>query len=654
MCGIAGFFTPEHMAASQMDSISSSMARRLSHRGPDDEGVWNDNFAGIALAHRRLSIVDLSAAGHQPMSSPCGRYVIIFNGEIYNHQDIREDLLAAGHSTWKGHSDTETLLTAISAWGVERSLKATVGMFAFALWDRAARSLTLARDRLGERPLYYGIQNGTFLFASELKAFHAHPSFTSQIDRQALASYFQLSVVPTPQSIYRQIYKLPPATWLTIHRNDIVSRTLPTPSPYWSLKEIVGNAQADLFTGSHDEAAGELDRLLRISIKGQMLSDVPLGAFLSGGIDSSTIVALMQSQSSDPIKTFTIGFDEKGFNEADHARLVAKHLGTAHTELLLRPEQAMDVIPKLPSIYDEPFADVSQIPTFLVSELARQHVTVSLSGDGGDELFGGYNRYTRATHIWRQFGWMPYSVRAAVARILMSCPPAVWDQVLDGLRFLVPSGWRYSMAGSKIHKIADMLGSRSADEIYFRLLSRWGEGETPLASGVEQDGAGFSNIINVPESLTDLEHRMMYLDSVTYLPNDILVKVDRAAMANSLEARAPFLDHRVIEFAWRLPLRFKIDGGRGKLVLNSVLNKYVPRSITSRPKAGFAVPIDTWLRGPLKLWANDLLDPSVLRNQGYLSDAVVGKKWGEHLSGKRNWSAQIWSIVMFQAWLSTQ
>ena len=598
MCGLAGFFSAKSAADSAL--ILWHMGAAIASRGPDDASIWRDDQAGIGLAHRRLSILDLSPAGHQPMVSACGRFVIAFNGEIYNHLDLRKDLVDI---TWRGHSDTETLLAAIAAWGIEETLKCIVGMFALALWDRETHTLTLARDRMGEKPLYYGQLGGVFLFGSELKALKAHPAFRAEIDRDAMALYLRHNYVPAPYSIYKGIFKLPPGTWISLKASDSVS-ALPAPNAYWRARDA---AHFSIRDDLDDVAAfDELDSLLRRAIAGQMVADVPLGAFLSGGVDSSLVVALMQVQSSRAVKTFTIGFHEQDYNEAKHALAVAQYLGTDHTELYVTPDQARDVIPLLPSLYDEPFADSSQIPTYLLAHMTRQHVTVSLSGDGGDELFGGYNRYFWATNIWRKIGWAPRSMRAALAGVLTLLPPHTWNSAFNGFSRFLPARLRYANPGDKLHKLAEILSVRSPEEIYWELVSHWKKPEAVVIGGIESptvltDASRWAD-------LPDFESRMMYLDQVSYLPDDILVKVDRAAMGVSLETRVPLLDHRVVEFAWRLPLSMKIRAGQGKWILRQVLYKYVPRELIERPKMGFGVPIDQWLRGPLREWAESLLD----------------------------------------------
>lgn len=648
MCGIAGFLDSSQVGA-ESEAALSRMTGALVRRGPDDLGLWVDREAGVGLGHRRLSILDLSPTGHQPMVSACGRYVVIFNGEIYNHLKLRQELgtltaFSTGDGPWRGYSDTETLLAAVVAVGVEAALKKYIGMFAFALWDRETRSLTLARDRLGEKPLYYGWQGKTFLFGSELKALREHPAFRSEINRDALSLYMRHNCIPAPYSIYQGIYKLLPGTWVTLRGDE---RNI-VPQSYWSAREAAEVGSRFPFVGSEAEARIALDNVLRQAVAGQMLADVPLGAFLSGGVDSSTVVALMQALSEHPVKTFTIGFHEASYNEAEHAHAVARHLGTEHTELYVTSKQAMAVIPKLPTLYDEPFADSSQIPTFLVSELARRHVTVSLSGDGGDELFGGYNRYFWATNIWRRVGWLPQPMRVALAGALEVLPPAAWDGVFKGLGHFFPTGWRYANPGDKLHKLAEILAARTPEEIYIGLVSHWKYPDKVVSDAHEPatvltDSARWA-------ALPDFESRMMYLDQMTYLPDDILAKVDRAAMGVSLETRVPFLDHRVVEFAWSLPLSLKMRDAQGKWLLREVLSRYVPKDLIERPKMGFGIPLDVWLRGSLKGWAEELLDETRLRNECFFEPSVIRKKWDEHLAGRRNWSYHLWDVLMFQAW----
>ncbi|MGZ8217018.1 asparagine synthase (glutamine-hydrolyzing) [Methylomagnum sp.] len=668
MCGFAGFLDrSENTPADALSNIVGRMNETLHHRGPDDGGVWTDPMACVALGHRRLSILDLSAAGHQPMLSRSGRYVVAFNGEIYNHLNLRAELEAGGTAPehplfdrphplpggegikgWRGHSDTETLLAAVEAWGVGDALKKFVGMFAFALWDRHDRVLYLARDRMGEKPLYYGWQGNTLLFGSELKAFKAHPAFQGEIDREALTLYLRHNYVPGPFTIYKGIKKLPAGTFLAlgVHRYDN------HPVSYWTVRDAALRGQMQPFAGTDAEAVESLDKLLRQAVAGQMMADVPLGAFLSGGFDSTAVVALMQAQSSRPIKTFTIGFNEAEYNEAEHAKAVAQHLGTDHTELYVTPEEAMAVIPRLPALYDEPFADSSQIPTFLVSQLARRHVTVSLSGDGGDELLGGYSRYFWGMKIQRKMRYLPRSARMALAAALTVVPPHQWNTLFRVFGFMLPAGLRYCGPGDKVHKLASFLGAKRPEDVFFDLISHWKEPARVVKGGVEP-----LTVLNDPvqwPELRDFEHRMMYIDTVSYLPDDILVKVDRAAMGVSLETRVPLLDHRVVEFAWRLPLNMKIRENQGKWILKQMLYRYVPQEIMDRPKMGFGVPIDIWLRGPLKEWAEALIDRKRLKQEGYFNPTLVWEKWVQHQSGRRNWSYYLWSVLMFQAWKDAQ
>jgi asparagine synthase (glutamine-hydrolysing) len=620
------------------------MSNTLIHRGPDDEGYWQDAEVGIALGHRRLAIVDLSPFGHQPMVSADGRYIIVFNGEVYNFLELRRQLESLGHK-FRGHSDTEVMLASVTQWGLHEAIQRFNGMFAFALWDQKEQLLHLGRDRLGEKPLYYGFLGQTFLFASELKALRVHPSFQTEINRDALALYFRYNYVPAPYSIYQGIYKLPPGTLLTCNGVE----THPTPVPYWSVKEAAEFGIAEPFTGSELEAVAHLEAVLKDAVGLRMVADVPLGAFLSGGIDSSTVVALMQAQSSQPVKTFSIGFYEHAYNEAQYAKQVAQHLGTNHTELYVRPQEALAVIPKLPMLYDEPFSDPSQIPTFLVSQLARQHVTVALSGDGGDELFAGYNRYFLCRSIWQKIGWIPEILRHSTAGALTSISPQTWDRGLAHFSALLPMKLRQLALGDKLHKLADIIAVPDSNAMYTRLISHREEKETLVIGGSELPTA-FSDRQSWT-SLPDFIQRMMYLDTVTYLPDDILVKVDRASMGVSLEGRIPLLDHRVVEFAWRVPLSMKTRDSQGKWLLRQVLYKYVPQKLIDRPKKGFSVPIATWLRGPLRDWAEALLDETRLHKQGFLNPQHIRQKWAEHQQGDRNWQYYLWEVLMFQSWL---
>ncbi|MCC2958538.1 asparagine synthase (glutamine-hydrolyzing) [Massilia sp. IC2-477] len=654
MCGFTGFLGASPF---QEDGASRAVLGRMTdsirHRGPDDAGYWLDVGHGIALGHRRLAIIDLSPAGHQPMPSSSGRYVIAFNGEIYNHVTLRDELAGAGAApAWRGRSDTETLLAGFDAWGIAATVERAVGMFAFAVWDRYSATLTLGRDRIGEKPLYYGWQgrgrDAVFVFGSELKALRAHPAFEHVVDRGALSLQLRHSYVPAPYSIYRGIAKLTPGCLLTVSSRDRAPRV----NPYWSRERRMAAAAANPFSGSPQEAVTQLETLLKGAVKAQMIADVPLGAFLSGGVDSSTVVALMQAQSARPVKTFSIGFQEAGYNEAEYAKAVAQHLGTEHTELYVTAEQGRAVIPRLPSLYDEPFSDSSQMPTFLVSQLARQHVTVSLSGDAGDELFCGYSRYQFAASLWNTITAGPLPLRRLAANGITRVSVDSWNRMAKLLAPAMPRRLRFPNTGDKLHKGAQVLGCASLDALYLGLVSHWDDPAALVIGGIEpptvlrSETPALAAFHGVP--------RMMALDLLTYLPDDILVKVDRAAMAVALETRIPFLDHRVVEFAWSLPQSMKLRDGASKWALRQVLYRHVPPSLIERPKMGFGVPIGDWLRGPLRDWSESLLSESRLRAEGFFHPLEIRRKWDEHLAGKRNWQYHLWDVLMFQAWAEEQ
>jgi asparagine synthase (glutamine-hydrolysing) len=583
------------------------------------------------------------------MASSCGRYVLIFNGEIYNHLDLRKSLKLPRGSDgdwqqWRGSSDTETLLACIAAWGFEKALHATVGMFALALWDRAERTLYLGRDRFGEKPLHYGFVGKSFIFASEVGAIATVPGFDGEIDRQAIALYLQFSYIPAPRTIYRGLTKLQPGTWLSISFDQAIRRETPKTTTYWSAIERAQLAsQTPLRFSSENAAVESLDELLKEAVRGQMVADVPIGAFLSGGIDSSVVVALMQAQNRRKVTTFSLGFNAAGYDEAPYARAVARHLGTDHVEMYVGAADAIAAIPELPRIYDEPFSDSSQLPTYLVAKLARKQVIVSLSGDGGDELFGGYWRHFFAAQWWQFLSRIPRPVRRAAGAWMLRADTAAWDRVYGVIAPLIPRHLRWSNPGDRFHKAARILSVEDGVALYHRLTRQWASDEQAC---IEQ---GSESRPHIPEMGT-LAELMMALDAASYLSDDILVKLDRAAMAVSLETRAPFLDHRVYEFAWRLPLNYKVRGKKGKWILRRVLDRYVPAALSDRPKMGFGVPIGDWLRGPLKEWAEELLNEIRLKQEGFFDPALIRQKWQEHISGRRNWQHQLWSVLMFQAW----
>ncbi|KVN48169.1 asparagine synthase (glutamine-hydrolyzing) [Burkholderia ubonensis] len=652
MCGIDGFLNSAAFDEETARATLARMTASLAHRGPDAQGTWLDAQAGIALGHRRLAIVDLSVHGRQPMASVCGRFVLVFNGEIYNHRALRAELERTGRApAWRGHSDTEVLLAAIAAWGVEAALRRATGMFAIALWNRESRVLTLARDRIGEKPLYYGWIGDALVFASELKALRSFPGFDGAIDRDALCLYLRQSSVPAPYTIYRGIRKLPPGTFIQFEH----ARDTPRARAYWTLEHAIEAGRAEPFEGTAQEAVGLLDGILRKAVAQQMEADVPLGAFLSGGVDSSAIVALMQAQSAAPVDTFTIGFHEAGYDEAGYAKAVARHLGTRHTELYVTADHALAVVPKLPSIYDEPFSDASQIPTFLVAELTRRHVKVSLSGDGGDELFGGYTRYFLTPRLWRKLHRVPAAVRARIAAALHALRPDHADQ----LAAVAQSAWSGAEAretppriGDRLHKLGHVMTADSRIGLYRLLMSAVHHPERIALAGQEPP-TPLDTASAWPADLTFAEQAMA-IDTLTYLPTDILTKVDRAAMAVSLETRMPFLDHHVVEFAWRLPAALRLPDGRSKVLLRRLLDAYVPASLIDRPKQGFCAPIDHWLRGSLRDWAQTLLHPARLREEGFFDAAAVERLWRQHQTGRMNWQHQLWTVLMFQAWLEAQ
>lgn len=643
MCGFTGFL--ERSGFSDGEALLRRMADTIVHRGPDSDGYWIDGEAGIALAHRRLAIIDLSPSGHQPMLSHDGRFVLSYNGEIYNHIDLRRELDERGATAWRGHSDTETLLEGFATWGVVGTLERANGMFAFALWDRADRKLYLARDRMGEKPLYYGVQGKTLLFGSELKALRQHPAWQGRIDRDALSLFLRHNYVPGPYSIYDGIRKLPPGHYLEMAAGD---DDLPEPVAYWDIADKARDGREHPFEGSPEDGVDALEALLLDAVGIRMAADVPLGAFLSGGYDSSTVVALMQRQSARPVKTFSIGFSEAEYDEAHHAKRVAKHLGTDHTELYVTPQDALDQIPILPHHWDEPFADSSQIPTLLVSRLARTEVTVSLSGDGGDELFCGYTRYTQGYDVWRRLGRMPRGLRKIASRVLRRTPVGAIDTVMK----VAPAKLRRMAVGDRLLKLADVLDVDRGDDFYRTLVSH-SKNPGALVPGAQEPPTILSEADPDWPAAGDFRDRMMYLDMRSYLPDDILVKVDRASMAVSLESRVPLLDHRVVEFALALPLAHKLRNGEAKWPLRQLLYRHVPREMMERAKMGFGVPIEHWLRGPLRDWADDLLAPDKLRREGFLDAYAVSRLWADMRSGRQRTHHHVWDILMFQAWLDS-
>lgn len=642
MCGIAGLVSVSAASpAEELRSAGEAMTNALSHRGPDDHGVWVDAAKGVALGHRRLSIVDLSQAGHQPMVSANGRFVIVYNGEVYNHQDTRRELESLG-VVFRGTSDTEVILEACAAWSVERTLPRLNGMFAFALWDRAEGILTLVRDRLGIKPVYWAKFGSLFLFGSELKALRAHRGWAPRVRPDAIAGYMRHGYIPGPHTIYEGVHKLEPGTVLTLSTRD---NSEPSLRRFWDLSEVVGRGAAARAEPTSADSVNELDVLLRDAVRRRMVADVPLGAFLSGGVDSSTVAAMMQAQSPVPIKTFTIGFEQDRFDEAPHAQAVAKHLGTDHTELYVAPKDALNVIPELPHWYDEPFADSSQIPTLLVSRLTRKHVTVALSGDGGDELFAGYPRYFWNQRLQRALGRVPWRVRSAAGFGLRSLSPQLREWCLERL----PRRVQNVVTANRLEKLSDVLNAKDSNALYRRILSLWPNPKALVLGGSEATGRLWES--NLTNGLDAAIEAPQFLDILTYLPDDILTKVDRASMAVALEARVPLIDYRVVEFAWRLPMAMKVREGQGKWILRQVLDRYVPRQLIDRPKMGFGVPLGEWLRGPLREWAEDLLSESTLAAQGLLQVDLVRRTWQEHISGREGRADQLWAVLMLQSWM---
>jgi asparagine synthase (glutamine-hydrolysing) len=644
MCGFVGVMSKNKAMLNY--NVLKSMINTIDHRGPDDSGFWSNQNAGISLGHRRLSILDLSSAGYQPMRSPSGHYILVFNGEIYNHLEIRNLL---GKHSWIGTSDTETLLTAIENWGIHKTIEICIGMFAFAIWDNKKQELILGRDRMGEKPIYYGWQSknniSCFLFGSELKALKNHPSFLSKINRQALSLFMQYSYVPTPYSIYQNVFKLKPGHLLKVS----LDKQEPTIEPYWSFMDVAKSSYVSKLYESKDNVVDKLESLLKSVIKQKMVADVPVGAFLSGGVDSSTIAAIMQSQSNIPINTFTIGFTEKIYNEATQAKAIANYLGTKHTELYVTPQQALEVIPDLPNLYCEPFADSSQIPTFLVSKLAREKVKVAITGDAGDELFGGYNRYVLTKKFWRKISNTPVWARSFIASSIKSLSPNSWNIMANSIQSLTPRSLRLNNLGEKLHKAAKAMTAEKYDDFYLDLVTHCNPEEIVIGNFKQR---AFFDFTQSDFTLFDDVEKMMIADTMSYLPDDILVKVDRASMAVSLESRIPFLDHRVVDFAWRVPQSMKINKFTSKWILREILYKHVPKHLTQQPKMGFSVPIDSWLRGPLKDWAETLLDENRLTQEGFFHPEPIRNKWLEHLSGKKNWQHFLWNVLMFQSWLS--
>ena len=672
MCGFAGFWSRSEGVVRDSDALIARMSEAITHRGPDDQGAWSDRGEGIGFGFRRLSVVELSQSGHQPMLSSGGRFVIMFNGEVYNHMELRADLSPLGG--WRGTSDTETLLAGFESWGVTETLEKTVGMFAIALWDKIDKKLHLIRDRFGEKPLYFGWtgqgDNTSFLFASELKSMVAFTGFNNTVSRNALAQYMRFTYVPAPYSIYKDVYKIEPGCMLTVDGyvpNSPSSVMRPGEAHdsikivrWWTLRDVIEKTAGHPL-GSAEEASNRLEESLSRSIKLQSIADVPLGAFLSGGIDSSAVVALMQKQSMSKVKTFTIGFEDTSFDESPYAAAVAKHLGTDHHSFLVTSKEAQEVIPLLARMFDEPFADSSQIPTHLVSKVAKTQVTVALSGDGGDELFGGYNRYFWGPRIWTRLGNLPFGIRRVLGYGIAKVPVSVWDSLGCAIKPIMPGALGVAKVGDKAHKLARRLGEvKNLDDLYLSLVSEWTDSAAIVKFQDDETNQGDFRPVSVlndqlpVKGLDQSQLRMMYKDSMSYLTDDILCKVDRAAMSVSLETRIPFLDHRVAETAWSLSVDQKIQGNVGKIVLRDVLYKYVPKELIDRPKAGFGIPVGEWLKGPLRDWAEELLNEKRLESEGYFYSAPIQKAWTEHLSGRCDHTPKLWTVLMFQAWLENK
>lgn len=648
MCGFVGFLGSPEFQGNIKDSIEN-MTKSLIHRGPDSSGIWICEDRHLALGHTRLAIQDLSKMGQQPMQSFSSRYLIVFNGEIYNHLELRKKIneFHSDQITWRGSSDTETVLSAVEVFGLKAAIEMCSGMFSFALWDNKDHKLILCRDRAGEKPLYYGEVNNSLVFGSELKAIKKFPNFKNELSSFALSNYFQYGYVPSPYSIYEKIYKVEPGTYLEFDLSQSNAIDYKK-TKYWSLEKTIKQSNQQLFIDTN-QAMEILEGSINQAVKSQLISDVPLGVFLSGGIDSSLIAALAQKNSSLPIKTFTIGFENPEFDESKFAADIAKHLGTNHTKYQVSDEDVLNLIPKLPKIYDEPFADSSQIPTYFVCKAAKEEVTVALSGDAGDELFGGYNRYIFSSSIWTKVSWLPKIIRKFIGSLIILIPVSVWDQFKSLLFFK-----DFSLFGNKVHKVGLALKhSDNLDDFCLSFSFIWEDVSKILLdkeskSIFSEKRTPLKNILNSPEN------KMMFRDFSTYLPDDILCKVDRASMAVSLETRAPFLDKNVISDAWRLPLSHKIRLGDGKWLVKEILYKHVPKKILDRPKAGFALPLGEWLRGPLRNWADALLDKRIIKEQGFLNPTSIEEIWNQHLSGKYDWTSKLWTVLMFQAWLKQQ